>query len=102
MPNKFHFTIFVIQNTHEFQLCCWDHVCKVNEWCLVDCFHREFKVSTHIMVCHFWIMKYKTFFFTIQHVYANSNPGVRENQSKKKEPFLKVALSGKFSGNASL
>ena len=57
MPKKSHFTIFVIQNfvqntknTHEFHFCCWDHVCKVNEWCLIDCFYHEFKVSTQIMV----------------------------------------------------
>ena len=27
----------------------WDHLCKVNKWCLVDCFHREFMVSIQIM-----------------------------------------------------
>ena len=36
--------------TYEFHLHCWDHVCKVNEWCLVDYFHRGFRVSTEIMV----------------------------------------------------
>ena len=33
----------------EFHLYCSDHVCKVNEWCLVDCFHRKFRVSTQLL-----------------------------------------------------
>ena len=54
-PRKSYFTIFVIhdfmQNTiREFHLYCWDHICKVNEWCLVDCFHREFRVSTYAII----------------------------------------------------
>ena len=49
------------KNTREFYLCCWDHVCKVNEWCLVDCFHREFKVPSQIMVRDYFIAKYKMF-----------------------------------------
>ena len=39
MPNKSHLAIFEIQNTkntREFHLYCWDHVCKVNEWCLAE------------------------------------------------------------------
>ena len=39
MPNKTHLVIFAIQNTkntREFHLYCWDHVCKVNEWCLAE------------------------------------------------------------------
>ena len=50
MPKKSHFTVFATQtfeqntkNTCEFNLHCWDHVCKVSEWCLVDCFNREFR-----------------------------------------------------------
>ena len=57
MPKKSNFTIFAMQNfvqntkkIRKFHLFCWDHVCKVNEWYLVDCFHREFRVSTQIMV----------------------------------------------------
>ena len=34
---------------HEFHLCCWNHVCNVNEWYLLDCFHCKFRVSTQIM-----------------------------------------------------
>ena len=40
---KSHFTIFLIQNfvqntknTCEYHLYCWNHVCKVNEWCLAN------------------------------------------------------------------
>ena len=40
---------------------CWDHVCKVNEWCLVDCLHCEFKVSSQIMVRDYCIAKCKRF-----------------------------------------
>ena len=29
----------------EFHLYCWDHIFKINEWCLVDCFRRKFKLS---------------------------------------------------------
>ena len=57
MPNKSHFTIFAIQNfvqnmknTCEFHLYYWDHVFKVNELYLVDCFRHEFRVPTQIMV----------------------------------------------------
>ena len=39
------------EKTREFHLYCWDHVCKANEWRLVDCFHSEFGVSTQITVC---------------------------------------------------
>ena len=94
MPKKSHFTIFAKQsfvqntkNTREFHLYCWDHVCKVNEWSLVDCFHREFKVSTQIMVRDYCIAKCKRFsacdellmalraiLFAIQNIYVNSNP----------------------------
>ena len=35
---------------------------EVNEWCLVDYFHREFRVSTQIIVRNYCIPKYKTFF----------------------------------------
>ena len=42
-----------VRLTCQFHLYCWDHVCKVNEWWLVDCFHREFRVSIKIMVCNF-------------------------------------------------
>ena len=50
MPKESHFTVFAKQtfaqntkNTCEFNLHCWDHSCKVSEWCLVDCFNREFR-----------------------------------------------------------
>ena len=68
MPKKSHFNIFAIQNfaqntkkMSEFHLYCWDHVCKVNEWCLVDCFHHELRVSTQIMVRNYCITKCKKF-----------------------------------------
>ena len=69
------------EKTREFHLYRWDHDCKVNEWCLVDCFHREFKVPTQIMVRDYCIAKYKmlmsfrTIFFVIQNIHVNSNPG---------------------------
>ena len=34
------------KNTCEFHLYCWDHICKVNKWCLFDCFHCKFRIST--------------------------------------------------------
>ena len=93
IPKKSHFTNFAIQNfvqntrTCEFHLYCWDHVCKVNEWCLVDCFHREFRVSTQIKVCDYYTPKYKHFcacggllmvlqaiFFVIENICLNYNP----------------------------
>ena len=45
------------KKTCEFRLYCWDHVCWVNDWCLIDCFHREFRVSTQIMVRDYCIVK---------------------------------------------
>ena len=68
MP-KSHLTFFAIQNfvqnakkkTPEFQLSCWNHTCKDNDWCLVDCFHCEFRISTQIMVHDYSIAKCKTF-----------------------------------------
>ena len=38
------------KNTLEYHLYCWCLVCKVNWWCLIDCFHRQFRISTQIMV----------------------------------------------------
>ena len=61
MLEKSHFTTFAIQNYAkkkkkcEFHLYCWDHVCKVNELCLVGCFHRKCRVSTQIMVHNYCI-----------------------------------------------
>ena len=50
------------KNAREFYLYCWDHVCKVNEWYLIDCFHREFRVSTQIMVHIYCIARFKEFY----------------------------------------
>ena len=67
MPKKSHFTTSVInlcakhEKTCEFHSYCWDHVCQVNEWCLVECFHHKFRVSTQIMVHNYCITKYKMF-----------------------------------------
>ena len=61
------------KNTCEFHLYCWDHVCKVNEWCLLDCFHLKFRVSTQIMLHNYYITKCKKI-FTIQNIYVNRNP----------------------------
>ena len=55
---KISFCIFVMQNflqnteekTIEFHLYCWDYFCKVNEWCLADCFYHEFKVNEWCLV----------------------------------------------------
>ena len=47
------------ENTHEFHLYCWNYICRVHEWCLVDCFHCEFRFSTQIMVYNYCIAKYK-------------------------------------------
>ena len=74
------------QNTYKFHLYCWDHVCKVNEWCLVDYFHCKSRISTQIMVPNYCITKCKEFstcskllmtlpaiFFTIQIISVSSN-----------------------------
>ena len=65
---------------------CWDHVCNVNEWCLVDCFHCKLRVSTQVMVHNYLIAKCKkfsacgvllialwVFYFAIQNIYVNLN-----------------------------
>ena len=79
MPKKSHFTIFAIQNfvqntknLREFHLYCWDHVCKVNEWCLVDCFHRKFWAFTQKMIRDCCIA-FRAVFRMIQNIYVNSN-----------------------------
>ena len=76
------------EKTCETHLYCWDYVCKVNKWCLVDCFHREFRVSIQIMardsciakcqtfsVCGRLLMALQAIFFFIQNSYVNLNPG---------------------------
>ena len=76
------------EKTCETHLYCWDYVCKVNKWCLVDCFHREFRVSIQIMardsciakcqifsVCGRLLMALQAIFFFIQNIYVNLNPG---------------------------
>ena len=47
------------KNLREFHLYCWDHVCKVNEWCLVDCFHRKFWAFTQKVIRDCYIAKCK-------------------------------------------
>ena len=80
MPKKYHFTIFVIQNyvqntkknTSEFHLFCWDHVCKINEWC----FHHKFWDSTQIMVAT-WLLYHKmqkVFCLSQFKIFVNLNP----------------------------
>ena len=89
MPKKSCFTIFMIQNLVQNMKNSWinlDHVCKANEWCLVDCFHRKFRIFTEIMVHYYYNMKCKTFstcdellmafwapFFAFQNIYIDSN-----------------------------
>ena len=62
------------ENTRELHLYCWDHVCKVNEWCSVDCFHREFRVMQSL---HCQMQK------VIQNIYLNSNPVTPTSKDKK-------------------
>ena len=52
----------VVRLTREFFLYCWDHVSKVNKWCLVDCFHHQFKVfhlrqTFNGYPCHFFVIQ---------------------------------------------
>ena len=49
----------ICKNTCEFHLYCWDHVCKVNEWCLGDCFHVEFRASSQALLHNYCIRKCK-------------------------------------------
>ena len=49
------------KNTREFHLHSWHHVFKINEWFLVNCFHREFRISTQIMVHDYCIAKLQKF-----------------------------------------
>ena len=83
---KSHFTIFVIQNFVQktqkhlwIHLYYWDQVFKVNEWCLMNCFHRESSVSNQIVTL-LLPREMQTFSacgslsFTIQNIYVNSNP----------------------------
>ena len=99
IPKKSHFTISKMcqtcalcylcvkqKKTCEFHLYYQD-VCKINEWCFVDCFNHKFsRVSIQIMVSNYCIAKCKKFsacrllmalwaiFFAIQYIYINSNP----------------------------
>ena len=83
MPKKSDFTISAIQNFVQNR----KKYTRIPFMLLVDCFHREFKVSTQIMVHDYCIAKCKksstcggllmalwTIFFTIQNIYVNSNP----------------------------
>ena len=52
----------VVRLTREFFLYCWDHVSKVNKWCLIDCFHHQFKVFHLFQAfkgysCHFFVIQ---------------------------------------------
>ena len=64
MPKKSHFTWYKTLNktgTRKFHLYCWDHVCKVHEWCLFDSSHIQFRISTQKTVHNYCIAKCKTF-----------------------------------------
>ena len=53
----------VLQNMNLFvtaHLYWWDDVFKVNEWCLIDCFHCKCRVSTQVMVLHFPLKKFSS------------------------------------------
>ena len=90
MPKKSHFTIFAIQNfLQNTKKHTWiPFILLRNEWCLFDCFHHEFKVSTQLMVRDYCIAKCKKFsacggvlmaprviFSAIQNIYINLDPG---------------------------
>ena len=72
-----------LKNPCEFHLYCWDHVYKVNEWCLVDFFHREPSFSTQIMVRDYCIAK--CIFFTIQNIYVKVNSELRATLVRRKK-----------------
>ena len=63
MPKKSHFTIFAIQNfLQNTKKHTWiPFILLRNEWCLFDCFHHEFTVSTQLMVRDYCIAKCKKF-----------------------------------------
>ena len=67
------------RSTCEFHLYYWDQVFKVNEWCLMNCFHHESRVSNQIVTL-LLPREMQTFSacgslsFTIQNIYVNSNP----------------------------
>ena len=58
------------KKTCEFHLYFWDHVCQLNELCLVDCFHCKFRISSSIMVRDCQRIQ---IVFVIQNIYVNSN-----------------------------
>ena len=59
-----------VRLTHGFNLYFRDHVCKGNEWCLVNCFFCKFRVF-----CIWWAFNGPLCqFFVIQNIYINLNP----------------------------
>ena len=62
------------KNTCEFHLYCWDHVCKVNKWCFVDCF-VDFCIGKckTFSTCGRLLMCLQVIFFVIQNIYVNLN-----------------------------
>ena len=47
-----------VRLTREFYSYCWDHVYKVNEWCLVDFFHRKFGLLM-LLRAFFFFLRFK-------------------------------------------
>ena len=48
---SFHYLQNFVQNKKTHVNCIYIvGIMKINEWCLIDCFHHEFRVSTQIMV----------------------------------------------------
>lgn len=58
----FHDATLCANLTNEFHLYCWYHICNINEFCLVYCFHCKFRISSQIMVRDYCIWKCKWFF----------------------------------------
>ena len=90
------------EKTGEFHLHCWDYVCKVNEWCLVDCFHHQLRVCTQIMVCGYCIAKSKKFssrsgllmsLWAIQNIYISSNPDFFSSSFCSSKPLVRFNSS---------
>ena len=89
-------------NTRVFHLYCWNHVCKVIYWSLVDCFRREYRVSTQIKVrdccmaicksfsvCGVLLMALRPISFAIQNIHVNLNPvNVVRSNSQFSDHFI--------------
>ena len=83
------------KKSHEFDLCCWDHVCQVNEQCLVDCFLQEYVKQKKKKKNSFTSVFYR-FCFQIQSSFLKCKFLFKDSVDRFRTTYLKMDSTSKM------